>query len=153
MEEPTTTEVDKGPIMNPLYTYIDKRISNLGFTVANSAAQTAVTASFTKSFSTQNTGYAAANTDVGGIISVSSGNVFITVKAHNPGDQIHIYNANSTNTLTITQNTGVTIHFPNTTNVTASSLSGNRILAPRGFATLTCVAPNTYVISTGSGVF
>jgi len=139
--------------MNPLYTYIDKRIANLGFTVANTAANVAVKASFTKSFSTQNTGYSAANTDVGGIISVSSGNVFITVKAHNPGDQIHIYNANSTNTLTITQNTGVTIHFPNTTNVTASSLSGNRILAPRGFATLTCVAPNTYVISTGSGVF
>ena len=139
--------------MNPLYTYIDKRISNLGFTVANSAAQTAVTASFTKSFSTQNTGYAAANTDVGGIISVSSGNVFITVKAHNPGDQIHIYNANSTNTLTITQNTGVTIHYPNTTNVTANSLTGNRLLSPRGFATLTCVAANTYVISTGSGVF
>ena len=139
--------------MNPLYTYIDKRIANLGFTVANTAANVAVKASFTKSFSIQNTGYSAANTDVGGIISVSSGNVFITVKAHNPGDQIHIYNANSTNTLTITQNTGVTIHFPNTTNVTASSLSGNRILAPRGFATLTCVAPNTYVISTGSGVF
>ena len=135
--------------MNPLYTYIDKRISNLGFTVANSA----VAASYTKAFSNQTSGYAASNTDVGGIISVPSGNVFIKPSVHNPGDQIHIYNSNSTNTLTITQNTGVTIHYSNVLSATANSLTGNRILAPRGFATLTCVAPNNYVISTGSGVF
>ena len=131
--------------MNPLYVVINR--------VAAKLAANAVNSSYTKTFSIQSSGYTASNTDVGSIISIPSGNVYIVPSVHKPGDQFHIYNSNSTNTLTITQNTGINIHFSNTVGVTANSLTGNRLLAPRGFATMTCVAANTYVISTGSGVF
>ena len=58
------------------------------------------------------------------------------------GDIISIYN-NSGSTIQISQGTGVTLRL------VGGTTTGNRDLAQRGLATVTCVAANEFVCSGG----
>ena len=60
------------------------------------------------------------------------------------GNAVSVYNNSSAN-VTITQNTSVTLNWAGTAN------TGNRILQQKGFATIICVAANTFVVS-GAGM-
>ena len=95
--------------------------------------------------------YIMANNDLGNIITVISGNVYIrTDSSFAPGSILRVFN-NSSSFSTITQNSGVTLYMANSVNSAAQAATGNRFLSPRGYATITCVAANTFVI-TGIGV-
>lgn len=82
--------------------------------------------------------------DTGKTISVTTGNVFVSNAIFSAGQAVSIYN-NSASSITITQNSSVTIYLAGT------STTGNRTLAQRGVATMLCVAANTFVIS-GAGL-
>ena len=80
--------------------------------------------------------------DHGKMIAITTGNVFVPNAIFSAGDNITVYN-NSASSITITQNTNVTIYQVGT------ATTGNRTLAQRGLATLLCVAANTFMISGG----
>ena len=82
--------------------------------------------------------------DTGKTISITTGNVFVTTSVFSSGKAVSIYN-NSSGTITITQNSGVTIYL------SGQGTTGNRYVSQRGFVTLLCVSPNTF-ISIGSGL-
>lgn len=124
--------------------------------VANAAwanANLAVSVSVSMNVSYQSPGYIVANTDAGLVVAVPAGNVFIVDSAHIAGKQFSIYNSSTSSPLTVTQNTSVTIRLANTTNSSGAPLTGNRTLSPSGVAKFLCVAANTYVIVSGTGVF
>ena len=81
--------------------------------------------------------------DVGDLISITTGGVVINSGTFANGDNFSIFN-NSGSSQTITAN-GVTMYLAGT------ALTGNRTLNQRGLATAICVSTNTFVI-TGSGV-
>lgn len=74
----------------------------------------------------------------------SSANVFVPNSVFSTGNTVMITNI-STNTVTITQNSGVTMFLA------GSTTSGNRTLAGKGIATIVCVGANNFIIS-GAGV-
>lgn len=74
----------------------------------------------------------------------STANVFIPNNVFFTGNTLMITNI-STNTVTITQNSGVTMFLAGTTT------TGNRSLASKGIATLMCVSANNFIIS-GAGL-
>jgi hypothetical protein len=84
------------------------------------------------------TGYALANTDTGETISTNT-TIYVPNSVFNAGNTISVYN-NSSASITITQNSSVTMYLGGT------STTGNRTLAQRGLATIYCVAANTFVI-------
>lgn len=88
--------------------------------------------------------YALANTDIGKVVSITTGGITVNSGIFVPGDAISIYN-DSGSSQTITQGTGVTMYLA------GSATSGNRTLAQRGISTVLCVASNTFVIS-GAGL-
>lgn len=87
--------------------------------------------------------YELALADIGKTISTSA-NVYVPNTVFGAGNTLYIYN-NSAASITVTQNTAVTMYLSGT------STTGNRTLAQRGFATLVCVAANNFVLS-GTGV-
>ena len=91
----------------------------------------------------QTASYTISLTDNGEVVSITTGNVFVTANVFFPGNTVTVYNNSSAN-VTITQNTGVTLQWAGLSN------TGNRILQQRGLATLVCVAANTFVL-TGAG--
>ena len=95
--------------------------------------------------------YIMANSDLGNIITVISGNVYLkTDSSFAPGSILRVFN-NSSSFSTITQNSGVTLYMANSSNAQVQALTGNRFISPRGYCTITCVAANTFVV-TGTGV-
>jgi lipopolysaccharide export system protein LptA len=80
--------------------------------------------------------------DHGKMVAITTGNVFVPNAIFSAGDNITVYN-NSASSITITQNTSVTMYL------VGSASTGNRTLAQRGLATLLCVAANTFVVSGG----
>lgn len=92
----------------------------------------------------QTSSYTLSLADNGEVISITTGNVFVTAGIFFPGNTVSIFNNSSAN-ITITQNTSVTMYSAGTAN------TGNRILQQRGIATLVCVAANTFVV-TGAGM-
>lgn len=139
---------------SPINKAIDRRAAILAAQAANSA----VVQSRTKDFAFPSVSYTPAANDVGKCISVAAGisrsNVFVRGNIYKTGDQFFVHNS-SANTLTITQNTGVTIYMPNTISSTTEAATGNRLLAPRGIVTLLCTdsSTNTFVVMNGIGVF
>lgn len=91
----------------------------------------------------QTASYTISLADNGEVISITTGNVFVTANVFFAGNTVTVYNNSSAN-VTITQNTGVTLQWAGLSN------TGNRILQQRGLATLVCVAANTFVL-TGAG--
>lgn len=85
-------------------------------------------------------------TDVGKIISTSASgsNVYVPNTVFSGGQAVTVWN-NSSGSITVTQNSSVTMYYA------ASAATGNRTLAQRGFCTITCLAANTFVIA-GAGL-
>ena len=81
--------------------------------------------------------------DVGDVISITTGGVVINSNTFANGENFSIFN-NSGSNQTITAN-GITMYLAGT------GLTGNRTLSQRGLATAICVSTNTFVI-TGSGI-
>lgn len=96
--------------------------------------------------------FQASNNEVGNVININSNtqNVYITANTFSRGDIVRIFN-NTEIQVTVTQNTGVTLWYPNVTNTSAIAVSGNRILGSKGYMTLTAVGPNIFVVS-GVGI-
>jgi len=88
-------------------------------------------------------GYGLVASDLGKTISTNT-TVYVPNTVFAAGDAISVYN-NSSASITITQNSSVTMYLGGT------ATTGNRTLAQRGIATLLCVAANNFVIS-GSGL-
>ena len=84
--------------------------------------------------------YTAALTDIGGIISITTGGVTIPSGVFSPGQAFSIAN-NSASNQTITQAAGVTLRLAGTAS------TGNRTLAQYGLCTVTCVNNNQFIIS------
>jgi hypothetical protein len=92
---------------------------------------------------TQASAYGLTINDTGRTLSTTS-TVFVPSAVFSAGQAITIYN-NSASSITVTQNSSVTMYLSGT------ATTGNRTLAQRGVATLLCVAANTFVIS-GAGL-
>jgi len=90
----------------------------------------------------QTSAYVLVKSDVGKFISITTGGVTVPNAVFSVGENISIYN-NSGSSQTITSASDITMYRVGT------STTGNRTLAQRGFATLLCVAANTFVISGG----
>jgi hypothetical protein len=88
-------------------------------------------------------GYGLVASDLGKTISTNT-TVYVPNTVFAAGDAISVYN-NSAASITITQNSSVTMYLGGT------ATTGNRTLAQRGIATLLCVAANNFVIS-GAGL-
>jgi hypothetical protein len=88
--------------------------------------------------------YILAASDVGSIISITTGGVTVPSGTFTAGDTVLIYN-NSASSQTITQGASTTLRLPGTSD------TGNRTLQQRGLATVLCVASNEFLI-TGSGL-
>lgn len=82
--------------------------------------------------------------DTGKTVAITTGNVFVPNAIFSAGQAVSVYN-NSAASITVTQNTSVTMYLAGT------ATTGNRTLAQRGVATVVCVAANTFVIS-GAGL-
>ena len=82
-------------------------------------------------------------TDVGGMISITTGTITVPASVFSVGDTVIIYN-NASTSRTIARASGVTMYWVNGANA-------NRTLLQRGLATLVCVGTNTFVI-TGQGL-
>lgn len=91
----------------------------------------------------KSTPYEIALIDTGRIISTSAA-IYVPNTVFFAGNVVSVYN-NSGLSITLTQNSSVTMHLSGT------ATTGNRTLAQRGFATIRCIAANTFVIS-GSGL-
>jgi len=81
--------------------------------------------------------------DVGGHISISSGDITVPPSVFSVGDVVVIYN-NASSSRNILKGSGVTLYWFN-------GADANRVLLQRGLATVMCVASNVFVIS-GQGV-
>lgn len=92
----------------------------------------------------QTSAYQIANTDMGRLVSITTGGVTVNGAVLTSGFVVSIYN-NSGSSQTITSGTGVTMYLSGT------ATTGNRTLLQRGVATVICVAANTFVIS-GAGI-
>jgi hypothetical protein len=92
----------------------------------------------------QTSAYVLVLSDLGKVISITTGGVTVPSAVFSPGDAVSIYNDSASNQ-TITQGGSVTMYLAGT------ATTGNRTLAQRGIATVLCVATNTFVIS-GSGL-
>jgi hypothetical protein len=90
---------------------------------------------------TQSTAYTLTLSDAGKHISTTA-NAAVPASVFSVGDAVSIYN-NSAASITIVQNSGVTMYLAGT------ATTGNRTLAQRGLATVLCVAANSFVISGG----
>lgn len=88
-----------------------------------------------------------ANSTTNRLITVTSGNVFITPGNFVPGDTFYIHNLSLSGNVMITQNTDVTIYHPNTGIPGGIANSGNKLVGPKGYITITCVSPNTFILS------
>ena len=133
-------------------------IAGLAYTAANNASNTAnlALANITTSLSVTGAirdgkgdvrdipitsvvvGYALGLTDTGETISTNT-TIYVPNATFGAGNTISVYN-NSSASITITQNSGVTMYLGGT------ATTGNRTLAQRGLATVYCVAANTFVI-------
>ena len=82
-------------------------------------------------------------TDVGGMISITTGTITVPASVFSVGDTVIIYN-NAATSRTIARASGVTMYWINGANA-------NRTLLQRGLATLVCVGTNVFVI-TGQGL-
>lgn len=82
--------------------------------------------------------------DAGKVVVSNGGNVFVLSDTFYGGQNLMVYN-NTAATMTLTQNAGVTLHLAGV------NTPGNRFIAQRGYARLSCIVPNTFVVS-GSGV-
>jgi len=82
-------------------------------------------------------------TDVGGMISITTGTITVPAGVFAVGDTVVIYN-NASDSRDIARDGGVTMYWVNGDN-------DDRTLLQRGLATLVCVASNTFVI-TGQGL-
>jgi hypothetical protein len=95
---------------------------------------------------TQSTSYTLQATDDTKLISTSS-NVTVTTSVFSNGQSVAIFNANTTSSLTIIQDTSVTMYLA------GSTTTGNRTLATKGIATVICVdSINNNFVITGSGL-
>lgn len=83
-------------------------------------------------------GYALGLTDTGETISTNT-TIYVPNATFGAGNTVSVYN-NSSASITITQNSSVTMYLGGT------ATTGNRTLAQRGLATIYCVAANTFVI-------
>lgn len=92
----------------------------------------------------QTASYLLTVSDTGKTVAITTGNVFVPNAVFTAGQSIGLYN-NSAASITVTQNSSVTIYLAGT------ATTGNRTLAQRGIATVLCVAANTFVIS-GDGL-
>jgi hypothetical protein len=90
----------------------------------------------------QTAAYVAAASDLGKVISITTGGVTINSGVFAANDVFSIWN-NSASNQTISQGAGVTMYLVGT------ATTGNRTLAQRGLATVLCVSSNTFVISGG----
>jgi hypothetical protein len=79
--------------------------------------------------------------DAGKYIS-SNANVTVPNGVFSSGESVSVYN-NSTSSITISPATSVTMYLVGT------ATTGNRTLAQRGLATISCVGANTFVASGG----
>lgn len=98
---------------------------------------------------TSNMPYAITIADTGKMVlangnTSATANIFVPNNVFYTGNTVMITNL-STNTVTITQNSSVTMFLGGT------STTGNRSLAVKGIATLVCVGANNFIIS-GAGV-
>lgn len=129
---------------------------NPGKLAARAAANAALAVASSKSrliTERANTGpHVAANLDIGKVISINQGvaNVFIQTGVFGQGDFFMVFN-NTDSQITLTQNTGVTIYLPNVANTQGAAATGNRNVAARGYATLTAIANDRFVLS-GVGI-
>ena len=82
--------------------------------------------------------------DVGTIISITTGGVTVPSATLSAGDTVLVYN-NSSSSQTITQGSSVTLRLPGTSD------TGNRTLQQRGLITILCIASNEFLI-TGTGL-
>jgi len=89
------------------------------------------------------TPYALTIGDTGEVISTNT-TIFVPNNVFFSGNAVSIVN-NSASSITVTQNSSVTMHLSGT------ATTGNRTLAQRGIATILCIAANTFIIS-GSGL-
>ena len=89
-------------------------------------------------------GYSLEASDTGKLITMTTGDLSILSGVFSAGDAVTIHNKSSSS-FSILQQSGVTLRFA------GSSLTGNRTLAQRGIATITCISSNQYIIS-GSGL-
>jgi hypothetical protein len=90
------------------------------------------------------TGYVLTVNDIGKLISITTGNVWVPNAVFSSGDNITVYNDSGSNQ-TINSNSSVTMYLVGT------ATTGNRTLSQRGLASIICVAANTFVI-TGGGL-
>jgi hypothetical protein len=82
-------------------------------------------------------------TDVGGHISISSGDITVPPNVFDTGDVVVIYN-NASTSRNVLRGAGVTMYWYDGANA-------NRTILQRGLASILCVSNNTFVIS-GQGV-
>ena len=122
-------------------------LANQAGVYANNAGINANNWSNTQTYVTnyQTANYILLGTDIGKLVVANGPNVFVTANTFTPGQNIFLYNNTAAN-VTITQNTSVTLFLPGN-----PASTGNRTMLQRGFATLTCVLANTFVV-TGTGV-
>ena len=113
-----------------------------GLTASGSGANITVKSSF--DINARTSGYSAVASDNGKLITMTTGDLSILSGVFSAGDVITVANISSSS-FSILQQSGVTLRFA------GSSLTGNRTLAQRGIATITCVSSNEFIIS-GSGL-
>lgn len=90
----------------------------------------------------QSGAYIIASSDVGKIISNTTGGITLNTGTLTSGQAVSIFN-DSGSSQTITQGGGVTMYLAGT------ATTGNRTLAQRGICTITCVGSEKFVISGG----
>jgi hypothetical protein len=98
----------------------------------------------TLSVTAKSSSYDLTSSDVGSIISISSGDITVPQNTFNPGETVLVYN-NSSSSRSILQGTGTTLRLPGTAD------TGNRTVQQRGLITILCIASNEFII-TGSGL-
>jgi hypothetical protein len=136
-----------GFMSNAANTWANTKLSNGSVVLAGSLITTSYI-SDSKSdvrdrpINSKSSGYIADITDTGKVISTTGANVFVTSSVFSPGNTFYIHAA--AGTVTITQNTSVSLRY-------AGGLTGNRTLSQYGFATIICVATDTFVVY-GNGV-
>jgi len=94
--------------------------------------------------SSKSSSYTLVATDVGSLISITTGGVTVPSGVFSAGQSIVVYN-NSGSSQTITQGASTTLRLAGTAD------TGNRTLEQRGLSTILCVASNEFII-TGSGL-
>jgi hypothetical protein len=116
---------------------------NTDVALTSTTVQTAIDELCTIPGQAKTTNYTLQATDVGGHISISSGNITVPAGVFAVGDVVVIYN-NAATSRNILRASGVTMYWYDGANA-------DRTLLQRGLATLMCVGSNTFVLS-GQGV-